>query len=75
MYKLSAEKQAPIGDGYDIYMKNMEWVSDHAKTLKALLSYRSNSMIDSNKSLALASIETSIDALVELREAINTIEK
>lgn len=75
MYKLSAEKQAPIGDGYDIYMKNMEWVSDHAKTLKALLSYRSNEMINSNKALALAAIETSIDALVELREAINTMEK
>lgn len=29
MYKLSAEKQALNGDGYDIYMKNMEWVSDH----------------------------------------------
>lgn len=73
MYKLSNEKQAPIGDGYDVYMKSMEWVVDQAKTLRALLSYRSNDMIDRNKTLALASIETSIETLEELREAINNI--
>ena len=70
MYKLSNEKQAPIGDGYDVYMKSMEWVVDQVKILRALLSYRSNEMIDRNKTLAFASIETSIEALEELKEAI-----
>lgn len=51
MYKLSSEKQAPIGDGYDVYMKSMEWVMDQAKILRALLSYRSNNMIKNNKTL------------------------
>lgn len=73
MYKLSSEKQALIGDGYDIYMKNMEWVIDHSRTLKALLSYKSNDMINSNKVLALAAIQTSVDALEELKNAINNI--
>lgn len=74
MYKLSNEKQAPIGDGYDVYMKSMEWVVDQAKILRALLFYRSNNMISNNKTLALASIETSIETLEELREAINNID-
>ena len=74
MYKLSNENQAPIGDGYDVYMKSMEWIMDQAKTLKSLLSYKSNDMIDRNKTLAFASIETSIDALEELKEAINNMD-
>ena len=74
MYKLSSEKQAPIGDGYDVYMKSMEWVMDQAKILRALLSYRSNNMIKNNKTLALASIETSIESLEELRESVNNID-
>lgn len=73
MYKLSNEKQAPIGDGFDIYMKSMEWVVDQAKILRSLLSYRSSDMINNNKTLALASIETSIETLRELKEAINNI--
>lgn len=75
MYKLSDEKQAPIGDGYDIYMRDMEWVISHAETLKALLSYRSNHMIEANKALALAAINTSIDALEELKKAMEEIQK
>lgn len=74
MYKLSNERQAPIGDGYDVYMKNMKWVIDHTKTLKSLLSYRSNDMIERNKTLALASIETSIEVLEELKEAIKNMD-
>ncbi len=74
MYKLSNENQAPVGDGYDVYMKSMEWIMDQVKTLKSLLSYRSNDMIERNKTLALTSIETSIEALEELREAIKTME-
>lgn len=74
MYKLSNEKQAPIGDGYDVYMKSMEWIVDQAKILKALISYRSNEMIDRNKILALASIGTSIEALEELKEAIKNMD-
>lgn len=74
MYKLSNENQAPIGDGYDVYMKSMTWVVDQVKILRSLLSYRSNEMIDRNKTLALASIETSIEALEELKEAIKNME-
>lgn len=74
MYKLSNEKQAPIGDGYDVYMKSMEWVVDQAKILKALISYRSNEMINSNKTLAFASIESSIETLEELKEAIKNMD-
>ncbi len=73
MYKLSNEKQAPIGDGQDVYMKSMEWIMDQVKTLKSLLSYRNNDMINNNKTLALASIETSIETLEELRKAIKNI--
>lgn len=51
----------------------MEWVVDHAKILKALISYRSNDIIDRNKTLALASIETSIKALEELKEAMKSM--
>lgn len=73
MYKLSNEKQAPIGDEQDVYMKSMEWIMDQVKTLKSLLSYRNNDMINNNKTLALASIETSIETLEELRKAIKNI--
>ncbi len=54
-------------------MKSMDWVVDQAKILRSLLSYRSNDMINNNKTLALASIETSIETLRELKEAINNI--
>lgn len=37
MYKLSNEKQAPIGDGFDIYMKSMEWVVDQAKNIEVVI--------------------------------------
>jgi hypothetical protein len=74
MYKLSNENQAPIGDGYDVYMKSMELVVDQAKMLKALISYRSNEMIDRNKTLALVSIGNSIEALEELKEAMNNMD-
>lgn len=74
MYRLSNEKQAPIGDGYDVYMKSMEWVVDQAKTLRSLLSYRSNDMIDRNRTLALASIETSIESFEELKDAIKNMD-
>lgn len=73
MYKLSDQKQAPIGDGYDIYMRDMEWVINQARTLKVLLSYGSNDMINRNKTLALSAIQTSMDALEELKNAINNI--
>lgn len=74
MYKLSNENQASIGDGYDVYMKSMTWVVDQVKILRSLLSYRSNEMIDRNKTLALASIKTSIEALEELKEAIKNMD-
>jgi hypothetical protein len=54
-------------------MKSMEWIMDQVKTLKSLLSYRNNDMINNNKTLALASIETSIETLEELRKAIKNI--
>lgn len=73
MYKLSDQKQAPIGDGYDIHMRDMEWVINQARTLKVLLSYGSNDMINRNKTLALSAIQTSMDALEELKNAINNI--
>ncbi len=73
MYKLSNEKQAPIGDGYDIYIQYMEQAMGHVKTLKSLLTHKNSALIKNNETLALVYIKSSIEILEELRDAIKNI--
>lgn len=73
-YKLSLEKQAPVGDGYDIAMRSMDWCKAQIKELKALLNYKSDSMIALNKSRVLADIDTIVESVEDLKRMINEIE-
>lgn len=73
-YKLSLEKQAPVGDGYDIAMRSMDWCKAQIMELKALLNYKSDSMIALNKSRALADIDSIVESVEDLKRMINKIE-
>lgn len=73
-YKLSLEKQAPVGDGYDIAMRSMDWCKAQIMELKALLNYKSDSMIALNKSRALANIDSIVESVEDLKRMINKIE-
>lgn len=72
-YKLSLEKQAPVGDGYDIVMRGMDWCEAQIMELKALLNYKSETMINGNKIRALACINSVIDEMEDLKRMINEI--
>lgn len=72
-YKLSLEKQAPAGDGYDIAMRGMDWCKAQITELKALLNYKSETMINGNKIRALAGIDSVIDEMEDLKRMINEI--
>lgn len=61
------------GDGFSYHMVAMKCVQDDAKELRALLSYRSKTMIKLNKNRALSDIDCSIENLQELRAAIEKI--
>lgn len=56
--------------GFDYYTRAMECVKNDARELKALLSYRSKSMIEANKTRALSDIDCAMENLKELRAAI-----
>jgi hypothetical protein len=73
-YKLSLEKQAPVGDGYDIAMRSMDWCKAQIMELKALLNYKSDSMIALNKSRVLADIDSIVESVEDLKRMINEIE-
>ena len=73
-YKLTLDKQAPIGDGYDIAMRSMDWCKAQVMELKALLNYKSISMIDLNKSRALTDINSVVESMEDLKRMISEIE-
>lgn len=56
--------------GFQYYSRAMKCVKDDVEELGALLSYKSISMIEGNKSRALADIELAIESLKELEDAI-----
>lgn len=70
-YKLSLEKQAPVGDGYDIAMRSMDWCKAQIMELKALLNYKSETMISENEIRAIASINSVIEEMENLKRMIN----
>lgn len=70
-YKLSLEKQAPVGDGYDIAMRGMDWCEAQIVELRALLNYKSEIMINENKIRTLADIDSVIDEMEDLKRMIN----
>ena len=56
-----------------IMKTHCDWITENAKELKALFDYKSEKMIMTNKSRALADIETMTDALNELKAYIETL--
>ncbi|WP_346938114.1 hypothetical protein [uncultured Clostridium sp.] len=56
--------------GFDYYSNAMQCVVDDTKELKALLSYKSKSMVEANKTRALCDIKLAIENLQELKKAI-----
>ena len=52
---------------FDINNAHCDWIIEQAKELKALLSYKSERMIELNKTRALADIDTMFQSLSELR--------
>lgn len=61
--------------GFDYYINAMQCVVNDTKELKALLSYKSESMIERNKTRALCDINLAIENLQELKKAIETENK
>lgn len=72
-YILSLEKQAPIGDGYDIAMGNMDMCKVQIMELKALLNYKRDNIIKLNKNRAISDINYVIGTMEELKKIINKI--
>lgn len=70
-YELSLERQAPVGDGYDIAMRSMDWCKAQIMELKALLNYKSETMISENEIRVIASINSVIEEMEDLKRMIN----
>lgn len=56
-----------------VHKTHCDWIIEQAKELKALFSYNSDSMIELNKTRALADIEAIRNSLNELECYINSI--
>lgn len=56
-----------------IMKTHCDWITEHAKELKALFDYKSEKMIIANQSRALTDIETMTDSLNELKAYIETL--
>jgi hypothetical protein len=60
-------------DDITIQKSHCDWIIEQAKELKALFSYNSKSMIELNKTRALADIEAIKNSLVELELYIENV--
>ena len=54
-------------DAFTTGMAHCDWIIMQAKEIKALLAYRSDSMVELNKVRALSAIDTSLASLHELK--------
>lgn len=61
-------------DDFAANKAHCDWIINHARELKALLSYNSESMIVANKTRAMSGIDTMIDSLNELKCFIGELE-
>lgn len=68
--KLTLDQNAPIGTGFDYYIRCMDCTLIDVKELKALLLYRNQTMISLNKTRALSAIDCAMESLKELRATI-----
>ncbi len=50
--------------------RNANWCKHQSEMLEALFGYNDQKMIQLNKSRAIAAIDTSLEALQEIREAL-----
>lgn len=71
VYILSKEKQAPIGDGYDVAMADRNWCKEQLSELSALLKYKDPNMLEVNYARAMADIDSVIDNMNGLKIKID----
>lgn len=57
-----------------IMKTHCDWITEQAKELKALFSYKSENMIKMNKARALSDIDTITDSLSELKLYIESLQ-